>query len=361
VLDLSLSGAALTAALVDVPSVSREEGRLADLVDAALRRYPRLVVERDGNAVLARTMLGRTRRVALAGHLDTVPIAGNVPSRVDGERLLGCGTSDMKSGVAVQLRLAHLVASGELDPRVDLTWIFYDREELEAAHNGLGRIGRSRPEALAADLAIVLEPTSGLVEAGCQGTLRAILTVRGERAHSARSWLGVNAIHAAAPVLARLAGYEARTVDVDGLTYREGLSAVDVTGGVAGNIVPDLCTVTINFRFAPDRSEQAAAAHVQDVFDEWPLEIVDSAPGARPGLDSPLARAFAAAAGGTPRPKYGWTDVSRFAERGIPALNFGPGNPNLAHKPEEYVELARIEEVEAALIRFLKTELPSQI
>jgi succinyl-diaminopimelate desuccinylase len=360
VLDLSLSGGTLTAALVDVPSVSRDEARLADLVEAALRRYPALAVERDGNAVLARTMLGRPRRVALAGHLDTVPIAGNLPSRMDGDRLLGCGTSDMKSGVAVQLRVAHLVASGELDPGVDLTWIFYDCEELEAGHNGLGRMAQTRPEALAADLAIVLEPSSGLVEGGCQGTLRAIVTVRGERAHSARSWLGVNAIHAAAPVLARLAGYQPRTVDVDGLTYREGLNAVEIAGGVVGNIIPDLCTVTVNYRFAPDRSEQAAAAHVQEVFDEWPLEIIDSAPGARPGLDSPLARAFAAAVGGTPRPKYGWTDVARFAELGTPALNFGPGNPNLAHKPEEYVELARIREAEAALIRFLKTELPSQ-
>jgi succinyl-diaminopimelate desuccinylase len=360
VLDLSLSGAALTAALVDVPSVSRDEGRLADLVETALRRYPALAVERDGNAVLARTTLGRAQRVVLAGHLDTVPIAGNVPARWNGDRLLGCGTSDMKSGVAVQLRIAHLVASGELDPGADLTWIFYDCEEIDAAYNGLGRIARARPETLAADLAIVFEPSSGLVEGGCQGTMRAVVTTRGERSHSARSWLGVNAIHAAAPVLARLAGYTPRTVDVDGLTYREGLNAVDIAGGVAGNILPDLCTVTVNFRFAPDRSEQDAAEHVREVFREWPVEIIDSAPAARPGLDSALARAFAAAVGGSPQPKYGWTDVARFGELGIPALNFGPGNPNLAHKPEEYVELARISDAEAALIRFLKTDLPSQ-
>ncbi|HZE50019.1 MAG TPA: succinyl-diaminopimelate desuccinylase [Jatrophihabitantaceae bacterium] len=352
-LDLSLSGASLTAALVDVPSVSRDEGRLADLVEAALRRYPTLAVERDGNAVLARTSLGRPQRVVLAGHIDTVPIADNVPSRMDGDHLVGCGTSDMKSGVAVQLRVAHLVGSGELDPRVDLTWIFYDCEEIEAAHNGLGRIARTRPSALAADLAIVLEPSSGLVEGGCQGTLRALVTTQGERAHSARSWLGANAIHAAAPVLARLAAYDARTVDVDGLTYREGLNAVGIEGGVAGNIIPDVCTVIVNFRFAPDRSEEDAAAHVREVFRDWPVEIVDSAPAARPGLDSPLPQAFAAAVGGTPQPKFGWTDVARFAELGIPALNFGPGNPNLAHKPEEYVEVALIAQAEAALVRFL--------
>jgi succinyl-diaminopimelate desuccinylase len=353
VLDLNQSGAALTAALVDVPSVSRDEAHLADLVEAALRRYPRLAVVRDGNVVLARTDLGRDQRVALAGHIDTVPIADNVPSRLDGERLFGCGTSDMKAGVAVQLRVAHLVGSGQLDPRADLTWILYDCEEIEAAHNGLGRIARTRPEALSADLAIVLEPTAGLVEGGCQGTMRAEIVVSGQRAHSARSWLGVNAIHAAAPVLLRLAAYEARTVDVDGLTYREGLNAVGIAGGVAGNIVPDACTVTVNFRFAPDRSEADAEAHVRKLFAEWPIEIVDSAPGARPGLDSPLPQAFAAAVGGAPRSKYGWTDVARFTELGVPALNFGPGDPNLAHKPEEYVEVGRITEAEAALVRFL--------
>ena len=353
-LDLAQSGAVLTAALVDVPSVSRDEARLADLVEAALRRYPALVVERDGNVVLARTELGRAQRLALAGHLDTVPIAGNMPSTRSDARLAGCGTSDMKAGVAVQLRLAHLVGSGALTPRADLTWIFYDCEELDADSNGLGRVARERPAALAADLAIVLEPTSGLVEGGCQGTLRAVITVPGVRAHSARSWLGENAIHAAAPVLARLAAYQPRAVTVDGLTYREGLNAVGIAGGVAGNVIPDMCSVTVNFRFAPDRSEADAHAHVRGVFEDWDLEIVDSAPGARPGLDSPLPRAFAAAVGGAPQPKYGWTDVARFATLGIPALNFGPGDPNLAHKPEEYVEVARIADAETAFVRFLE-------
>jgi succinyl-diaminopimelate desuccinylase len=352
-LDLAQSGVALTAALVDVPSVSRGEARLADLVEEALRRYPMLAVERDGNVVIARTDLGRAQRLALAGHLDTVPIAGNVPSSRSNGRLAGCGTSDMKSGVAVQLRLAHLVGSGALTPRTDLTWIFYDCEELDAARNGLGRVAQERPAALAADLAIVLEPTSGLIEGGCQGTLRAVITVPGNRAHSARSWLGENAIHGAAPALARLAAYQPRTVTVDGLVYREGLNAVGIAGGVAGNVIPDACTVTVNFRFAPDRSEADAQAHVRGLFAEWEMEIVDSAGGARPGLDSPLARAFSAAVGGAPQPKYGWTDVARFARLGIPALNFGPGDPNLAHKPEEYVEEARIADAESAFARFL--------
>jgi succinyl-diaminopimelate desuccinylase len=353
VLDLGADAGALTAALVDVPSVSGDEATLAGLVEAALRQYPALSVQRDGNVVLAGTALGRDQRVVLAGHLDTVPIAGNVPSRLDGGVLHGCGTTDMKSGLAVLLRTAHLVGTGALDPRVDLTWVCYDCEEIEAARNGLGRLARTRPHALHGDLAILLEPTDGVVEGGCQGTLRAEVHTTGVRAHSARSWLGVNAIHAAAPVLARLAGYDAREVDVDGLTYREGLNAVAIAGGVAGNVVPDECCVTVNFRFAPDRSEDQAAEHVRTVFDGFAVQIVDSAPAARPGLDTPLPQSVVAAVGGEPRAKLGWTDVARFGQLGIPAVNFGPGDPNLAHKPEEWVELAQVAEAEAALVRFL--------
>lgn len=352
-LDLGADAGALTAALVDVESVSGGETRLADLVEAALRRYPSLAVERDGNVILARTSLGRAERVVLAGHLDTVPIAGNVPSRVEGDLLHGCGTADMKSGLAVLLRVAHLVGAGALDPRVDLSWICYDCEEVEAARNGLGRLARTRPDRLRGDLAILLEPTYGVVEGGCQGTLRVLVRANGVRAHSARSWLGVNAIHAAAPVLARLAAFQARVVDVDGLSYREGLNAVAIAGGVAGNVIPDECTVTVNFRFAPDRSEAQAEQHVRAVFDGFEVDVVDSAPGARPGLDAALPQSVVAAVGGEPRAKLGWTDVARFGELGIPAVNYGPGDPNLAHTQGEHVELSRVAEAEAALARFL--------
>jgi len=334
--------------------VSGDEALLAAAVDAALRAYPGLSVHRDGNVVIARTELARAQRVVLAGHLDTVPISGNLPSRIEGRRLHGCGTSDMKSGVAVLLRIAHLVGTGDLDPCVDLTWIAYDCEEVEAVRNGLARVARDAPAQLDADLAVLLEPTAGAVEGGCQGTLRAAIRVPGVRAHSARSWLGVNAIHEAAHVLIRLAEYTPRVVDVDGLTYREGLNAFGITGGVAGNIIPDECTVTVNYRFAPDRTEAQAQEHVRDVFDGFDLEITDSAPAARPGLEGELAQRFVAAAGGdAPRAKLGWTDVARFGVLGIPALNFGPGDPDLAHKPEEYVELDAIGAAEAALVRFV--------
>jgi succinyl-diaminopimelate desuccinylase len=349
-LDLGGDPVELCAALVDVPSVSGDEKELADELERALREQaPHLELLRSGDAVLARTGLGRERRVLLAGHLDTVPIADNLPSRRDGHLLHGCGTSDMKAGDAV---FAHLAAT-VTDPRHDLTLVFYDCEEVESDRNGLGRIERDHPDWLHADLAVLGEPTNGTVEAGCQGTLRVEITTRGRRAHSARSWLGDNAVHAAAPVLDRLTGYRARQVDIDGCRYREGLQAVRIAGGVAGNVVPDVCVVTVNFRFAPDRDVAAAQQHVREVFDGFELAVTDSAPGALPGLAAPAAREFLAATGAQPAAKYGWTDVSRFAALGIPALNFGPGDPNLAHTREEHVDTRQITAATDLLRRFL--------
>ncbi len=355
-LDLASDPVTLTAALVDVESVSGNEVAIADQVEAALRGCAGLTVERDGNVVLARTARTHPTLICLAGHLDTVPIADNLPARIDGPLMWGCGTSDMKSGVAVALRIAHLVGTGALVPAHDLSWIFYDCEEIEAARNGLGRLARERPDALAADLAILLEPTNGVVEGGCQGTLRATVTVAGRRAHSARPWRGVNAIHAAAPVLEVLNDYSPRKPIIDGLAYYESLNAVKISGGVSGNVIPDECTVTVNFRFAPDRSSDDAIAFVREQFDDIDakVEIVDLAPAARPGLTTPLAKAFVASVGSEPQAKLGWTDVARFAELGVPALNFGPGDPEIAHTREEHVVIERIGAAERALARFLE-------
>jgi succinyl-diaminopimelate desuccinylase len=349
-LDLTADPVDLCAALVDVPSVSGDEVALADAVEAALRaQAPHLEVLRSGDAVLARTNLGRPSRVVLAGHLDTVPIAGNVPSRRDGDLLYGCGTSDMKSGDAVFLHLAATIA----EPRHDVTLVLYELEEVEAVRNGLGRLEREHRDWLAADLALLGEPTNSGVEAGCQGTLRVEITTHGRRAHSARSWLGRNAVHGAGAVLDRLNAYTARDVDIDGCVYREGLQAVKIAGGVAGNVVPDECVVTVNFRFAPDRDAAAAEKHVREVFDGFAVVLTDLSPGALPGLTAPAAREFIAATGATPSAKYGWTDVSRFAALGIPAVNYGPGDPNLAHTREEHVDTRQITEATAVLRRFL--------
>jgi succinyl-diaminopimelate desuccinylase len=349
-LDLRGDPADLTQALIDLPSVSGDERRIADEVEAALReQVPWLAVVRDGDAVLARTDLGRPDRVLLAGHLDTVPIAGNVPAHRRDGLLYGCGSCDMKSGDAV---LLHLAATTP-EPVSDLTLVLYDCEEVESARNGLGRIAAGRPDWLAADLALLLEPTNGAVEAGCQGTLRAVVRTGGRRAHSARWWLGRNAVHEAAGVLERLVDYPAREVDIDGCRYREGLQAVRIDGGVAGNVVPDACAVTVNFRFAPDRAAQAAQAHVREVFDGFEVEIVDVAPGALPGLAAAPVRRFVEATGVPPVAKFGWTDVSRFAALGIPALNYGPGDPNLAHTREEHVAVDAIGRCAEGLRRYL--------
>lgn len=341
VLDLRGDLVALFRAVCDVPSVSGDERVLADAVEAALRAVGHLEVVRDGDTVVARTTLGRERRVVVAGHLDTVPLTvpPNLPTRVVGEgahaEVWGRGTVDMKGGVAVALALA-----AELDaPAQDVTWVFYDNEEVAADLNGLGRLARNRPDLLEADFAVLGEPTSAGLEGGCNGTLRAEVRVPGVAAHSARSWTGTNAIHAAHEVLDRLAAYVPQEIEVDGLAYREGMNAVGITGGIAGNVVPDECVVTVNFRFAPSRSVAEAEQHVRDLFAGFAVALTDAAPGARPGLDDPLAADFAAAVlgvtGGAPAPKYGWTDVARFAELGVPAVNFGPGDPLLAHKDDE--------------------------
>lgn len=352
VLDLHADPIALTAALVDIPSESRDEARIADAVETALREQATgFEVIRNGDAVLARTNRGLPTRVLLAGHLDTVPIADNLPSRVEDGQMYGCGTSDMKSGDAVFLHLAATVA----DPAHDLTLVFYDCEEIEASANGLGRIERDLPDWLRADVAILGEPSGGYIEAGCQGTLRVVVSATGTRAHSARSWLGDNAIHKLGAVLDRLSAYAPRSVDIDGCVYREGLSAVRIEGGVAGNVIPDAAALTVNFRFAPDRSPADALAHVQQVFDglDVTVEQTDVAAGALPGLSAPAAAQLVAAAGGAVRAKYGWTDVARFAALGIPAVNYGPGDPNLAHKRDERVEVAAITAVTDVLRAYL--------
>lgn len=349
-LDLGADVVNLTAALVDIPSESRHEQRIADEVEAALRLLDHVQVTRFGNTVVARTDLGRAQRVVLGGHLDTVPAADNLPHRIDGDNLYGLGSNDMKGGVAVALRCAHELR----EPSRDVTYVFYECEEIDDEANGLRRLAEVHPEFLQADFAVLMEPSDAGVEAGCQGTLRAHVRTSGERAHSARSWLGRNAIHAAADILNRLERYTPRTPVIDGLTYREGMNAVGIEGGVATNVIPDACEVTVNYRYAPDRSPQEALAHVHEVFDGYPLEVVDNSPGALPGLSHPAAQAFLKVTGAVPRPKFGWTDVSRFSALGVPAVNFGPGDPSLAHTRGEYVPIEHLQRCEQQMLEWLR-------
>ena len=348
-LDLNADAVTLTEQLVNIESVSHNEEAIADAVEAALGSLGHLTVSRHGNTVVARTDLGRPERVVIAGHLDTVPINDNLPARREGGLLHGLGSCDMKGGDAVILRLAATVP----EPNRDVTFILYEAEEVDAAYNGLNLLSQTDPELMAADFAILMEPSNAVVEAGCQGTLRVEVRTTGERAHSARSWRGVNAIHGAAEVLRRLNEYDARKPVIDGLEYHEGLNAVFIRGGVAGNVLPDECVVEVNFRFAPDRSEAEAEQFVRDFFEGYDVTVTDHAPGALPGLDVPAAKAFVEAVGGEVNPKFGWTDVARFSTLGVPAVNYGPGDPLLAHKQEEHVPMEQIERCEAQLRRWL--------
>lgn len=341
---------ALTAALVDIPSESFQEQPIVELIEAELRACPHLTVDRIGDNLVARTMLGRDRRLVLGGHTDTVPANDNMGARIDGDRLYGLGSTDMKGGIATMLELARTVD----EPAVDLTYVFYAREEVAVIHNGLLEIERNNPELLAGDVALLGEPTLGALEAGCQGTLRVEVTLRGERAHTARPWMGQNAIHRLGAVLALVDAYEARRPVVDGCEYREALQVVHVEGGVAGNVVPDSAMVRINHRFAPDRSSTEAVEHVRQVIapalgDGDTVEVTDLSPAARPGLGDPLIAALVERNGLEVRAKLGWTDVAFFAERGVPASNFGPGDATIAHTQGEYLERQWLVDTHAAL------------
>jgi succinyl-diaminopimelate desuccinylase len=339
------------AQLVDIPSVSHDEKQIADLIEHELRAVPWLAVDRVAETVVARTDLGRDQRLIVAGHTDTVPANGNERARVDGDLLWGLGSADMKSGVTVLLDLAATVD----EPAVDVTYIFYECEEVATEYSGLLKLERERPDLLQGDAAILAEPTAARIEAGCQGTLRVGVTMTGERAHTARPWMGRNAIHRLGALLERVSAYEERKPVLNGCEFREALQAVKVEGGVAGNVVPDRATVVLNHRFAPDRTIDEATAHVRDVVgDVDGFELLDAAKPAAPALDHPLLASLVGRVDAPPMAKLGWTDVSFFANRGVPATNFGPGDPNVAHSADERVERSEIERVHAALGALLR-------
>ncbi len=345
----------LTMAICDIESVSGNEAALANEVENLLTGCTHLSIVRDGNAVVASTNLGLGSRVVIAGHLDTVPVANNLPSQLyhfeREQAIVGRGTVDMKAGVAVMLKLAVEL----VNPNVDITWVFYDNEEVASDLNGLGRLVRNRPDLIQGDFAVLCEPTSALIEGGCNGTIRVEVSASGKKAHSARPWMGENAIHKLAPALEKLANYQPQTLNVDGLEYKESLNAVLASAGIATNVIPDLATLTVNYRFAPSRTGEEAEALMREFFEGYDLTVTDLAVGARPGLNTPQAQAFMASLGTEVKPKYGWTDVARFSELGIPAVNYGPGDPSLAHADNENVPVGHLFDCEAGLRRWLST------
>ena len=348
-LDITKTLVELTIDICNIESVSSNEKALADEVERVLAGASHLNVVRDGNALVASTSLGRDSRVLIAGHLDTVPVAGNLPAELHHfEReqvIVGRGTVDMKGGIAVMLKLAVEI----VEPKFDVTWIFYDNEEVASELNGLGRLAKNYPNLIQGEFAVLCEPTSALVEGGCNGTLRVEVSTKGVKAHSARPWMGQNAIHELLKPLEILNNFQPETVNVDGLDYRESLNAVWVTGGIATNVIPDNAVLTVNYRFAPDKTAAEAIVKIEKLFQDFNVKVTDQAEGARPGLDRDAAIQFLAATGAKVGPKYGWTDVARFSAMGVPAVNYGPGDPSLAHADNENVPVGHLFDVEAGL------------
>ncbi len=345
----------LAASLVAVPSESGAEADLVSLLENQLGQVPWLELTRVGDNLVARTQRGHAMRLVLAGHTDTVPANGNSTAVIDGDRLSGLGACDMKGGLAVMLELARTVD----DPAIDVTYIFYAREEIGAAQSGLLELHLARPDLLQGDAAILGEPTSATIEAGCQGTMRVRVTLAGERAHTARPWMGRNAIHRLGSLLGAVADCPEREPVLQGCRYHEVLQAVHVVGGIAGNVVPDQVEVTLNHRFAPDRSPAQAEAHVRSVVGPWmdegdTFEVTDVAAGAMPALNDGLIATLIERGNLDVEAKLGWTDVARFASFGIPAANFGPGDPTIAHTAGEFVTRSDLDSVFAALNDLLR-------
>jgi len=339
----------LTLDLVNISSVSKDETSIADSIEEALKKCNHLKLTRVNNSLVAQTSFGNKQRVVIAGHIDTVPANNNFPGKINNSEVVGLGSVDMKSGIAVALKLASEITSSNFD----ITYLFYESEEIETKFNGLELITKQQKDLLNCDFAILMEPTNGILEVGCQGSLRFEVSTSGKRSHSARWWNGENAIHKTNKILEILNNYKSREPEIDGYKFREGLQAVKVNGGIAGNVVPDSVSVSINHRFAPDTSIDQATTNMKNLFKDFNFLLVDAANAAPTGLSNPVIKDFVSSIGKSIAPKFGWTDVARFASNGIPAINFGPGDPNLAHHPDEKVLISQINDVYESLKKWL--------
>lgn len=339
----------LTLDLVNISSVSKDEKSIADSIEKALQEYSHLKITRVNNSLVAQTNFGNKQRVVIAGHIDTVPANNNFPGKMTNSEIIGLGSVDMKSGIAVALRLAAEITNSNFD----ITYLFYESEEIETKFNGLELITKQQKDLLNCDFAILMEPTNGILEVGCQGSLRFEVSSTGKRSHSARWWNGENAIHKTNKILEILNNYKSREPEIDGYKFKEGLQAVKINGGIAGNVVPDSVSVSINHRFAPDTTIDQATTNMKNLFKDFNFHLVDAANAAPTGLANPLIKEFVSNVGKNIAPKFGWTDVARFANAGIPAINFGPGDPNLAHHPDEKVSIIQINDVYETLKKWL--------
>jgi succinyl-diaminopimelate desuccinylase len=344
--DLDSLLAQRTLELVDIPSESRHEVAVTAYVQEAV---PLELLFSDGESLLYAKRVGKPL-VLLAGHTDTVPAQGNLPARVEDDAIVGLGASDMKGGLGVMIELARW-ADG-VDLAYDLGLLFFPREELGPAENPLPGVFARAPIVDESTLVICLEPTDNTLQLGCLGNLVARVTFEGRSAHSARPWLGVNAIKVAFDGLQTVLDAQPRDVDVDGLVFREVISATQINGGIAANVIPARVDVILNFRYAPDRSPAEAETRVRELVGR-DVEILSNSPPAHVALRSPAVEKLRAAGGFEVQPKQAWTNVADFAARGLDAVNLGPGGTRYAHAVDERVEISELERTFAALQRFL--------
>jgi succinyl-diaminopimelate desuccinylase len=346
--DLADRLATRTLELVDVPSESRAEQAIAELVAGAV---PLPLAYRDAETLLYATERTGRPLVVLAGHLDTVPAQGNLPGRIEDGAVVGLGASDMKGGLAVMVELARW-ASGTSERAVDLAFLFFPREEIAVEESPLpGLFATGLLDG--AGLVIVLEPTDNTIQAGCLGNLNVRLTFRGVSTHSARPWTGVNAIGRAVESLAPLVALPPLDVEIQGLLFREVATVTRIAGGIADNVVPAEATAMLNVRYAPGRTAEEALARIRPLLaEEVELEVLSDSPSARVALDNPLVERLRAAGEFTVEPKQAWTPVAQFAERGLDAVNLGPGATRYAHRVDEQVEASELARTYEALRRF---------
>jgi len=332
--------------LVNIASESRSEAELYRYVVGAV---PLEQAYSDGESVLFAKRTGKPL-VLLAGHTDTVPAQGNLPGRIEDGAVVGLGASDMKGGLAVMIELARWAAETEL--AYDLALLFFPREELGPAENPLPGVFERTALVDDAQLVICLEPTDNTLQLGCLGNLNARASFEGKSAHSARPWLGVNAIKLAFDGLQQVLETEPRDVDIDGLIFREVISVTQLNAGIAANVIPARAEAILNFRYAPDRTPDSAVERVRELVGS-DVEILANSPPAHVASRSPLVEQLRAVGGFEVQPKQAWTNVADFAARGLDAINLGPGGTRYAHAVDERVEISELERTYDALQRFL--------
>jgi succinyl-diaminopimelate desuccinylase len=338
-----------TLELVNIPSPSREEAAMlahvADVVTLPLTYA-------TDEALLFATERTSKPLLLLAGHLDTVPPQENLPGRIEDGWVVGLGASDMKGGLAVMVELARWAADERPALACDLGFLFFVREELPVEESALPRVFAEAPLVLESDLVVMLEPTDNAIHAGCLGNLNATLVFRGESAHSARPWQGVNAIDLAVQGLAPVVASPPLEVEVAGLTFVEVLSATRIAGGIADNVIPDRVEVHLNYRYAPNRTREEAEAQLRELVG-GELEVTSNSPPAHVAVESPLVERLREAGALAIEPKQAWTPVAEFAAQGLDAVNLGPGATRYAHRQDERVEIAELERTFEAFRRFV--------